>query len=79
MNAEDQLKAAQAEDLERDQPGMGAALLAVLVMIVSTSVLALLIYIVMVTIVPTEPRQVRKPAVLEQPLVQPPATPGASK
>ena len=72
MDAEDQIKAAESDDPGEAEPGMAAALLAVLVMILSTSVLALLIYIVMIAIVPIEPRQVKKPAPVEQPFPQPP-------
>lgn len=73
MNAEDQIKAAaESDDPAEAEPGMAAALLAVAVMIVSTSVLALLIYIVMIAVVPIEPRQVtKKPAGVLQPFPQP--------
>ena len=71
MNAEDQIKAAESDDPGEAEPGMAAALLAVVVMIASTSVLALLIYIVMIAVVPIEPRQVKKPAGVLQPFPQP--------
>src|SRR5688572_23234909 len=70
MNGDDKAKAAEADEAARREPGMGSALLAVLVMILSTAILALLIYLVMVTVVPGEPRQVRKAAEVEQPLYQ---------
>lgn len=68
MNGDDKAKAAAAEEAASKEPGMGSALLAVLVMILSTAVLALLIYVVMITLVPSEPRQTRKAAAVEQPL-----------
>lgn len=68
MNREDTAKAAHAEEA-LSEPGIATALLAVLVMIVSTGILAFLIYIVMVAIVPNEPRQVLKTSAIEQPLL----------
>ena len=67
MNGEDKARAAQAEEA-RGEPGLSMALLAVLVMVLSTAFLALLIYVIMATIVPTEPRQASKAAEVEQPL-----------
>ena len=66
MNAEAELKAAQAKDAERDQPGMGAALLTVLVMLVSTGILAVLVYIVMITVTPAGSDKPAKGAAVEQ-------------
>ena len=60
MNGEDKARAAASGRSGAREPGMGSALIAVLVMILSTSILSLLIYIVMVTIVPSEPRQVEE-------------------
>jgi hypothetical protein len=68
MDAGDRAKALEAQEAAQAEPGMGAALLAVLVMIVSTSILAFLIYLVMVLIVPGE-RKVNKAASIEQPLL----------
>ena len=73
MNGEDKAKAAEAEEAASREPGMGKALLAVLVMLLSTLVLAALIYIVMITIVPTDRRVQQKAPGVEQPLPQPPA------
>lgn len=69
MTPEDKLEAAQAGDVERGQPGMGAALLAVLVMILSTAVLAFLVYVVMVAIRPIEARHFKKATEIEQPIL----------
>ena len=68
MNREEKAIAANAEEA-LSEPGVATALLAVLVMIVSTGVLAFLIYIVMITIVPDEPRQIRKDAQFSQPIL----------
>jgi hypothetical protein len=68
MDAQDRARALEAEEAAQAEPGMAEALLAVLVMIVSTSILAFLIYLVMVLIVPAE-RQVDKAASIERVLV----------
>lgn len=73
MDAGDRAKALEAQEAAQAEPGMGAALLAVLVMIVSTSILAFLIYLVMVTIVPGE-RKVSQPAPVERPPLVTPDT-----
>ena len=69
MNGKDRAaaKAAEAEEAAQRAPGMGSALLAVLVMILSTLLLAALIYVVMATAIPTE-REPRKAADIEQPV-----------
>ena len=69
MNGDDQAKAAEAEEAAQQEPGMGSALLAVLVILVSTSILAFLIYVVMVTVVPGASRPTKKAAAIEQPAV----------
>ena len=79
MNGEDKAKAAEAEEAAQREPGMGRALLAVLVMLLSTLVLAALIYIVMITIVPTDRRTQHKAPAIEQPLPQPPGAGSTQK
>ena len=72
MNADEQARVEESGDPGEAEPGMAVALLAVLVMILSTSVLAFLIYVVMIAVIPIEPRQVKKPAEIQQPFPQPP-------
>lgn len=70
MNAEDRAKAIEIEDEARGvPPGMGAALLTVLVMILTTAVLAFLIYLVMVAIRPIEARNFKKATEIELPVL----------
>ena len=70
MNANDKAaQTAERADAAERGPGMAKALLAVFVMLLSTLVLAGLIYLVMITIVPTDRREPRKAADIEQPLL----------
>lgn len=65
MNGEDEAKALAAEERSRGEPGLGAAMLAVVAMLFITAVLSLLIYGLMAAIRPIETRQ-PKPAEVGQ-------------
>ena len=78
-NGEDKARAAEAEEAAARAPGMGRALLAVLVMILSTLVLAALIFMVMLMVVPADRRTQQKAPGVEQPLPQPPVAKPAPK
>lgn len=70
MSPEDREKAIEVADAERGEPpGMGAALLTVLVMILTTAVVAFLIYLVMVAVRPIEARHFKKATEIELPVV----------
>ena len=70
MNNADKAKVAAAlEEAHQNEPGMAAAMLAVLVMLLTTAVLYALIYLVMVAITPMEARN-KKPAAPDIPAVQ---------
>jgi len=70
MSPEDRAKAIEVADAERGEPpGMGAALLTVLVMILTTAVIAFLIYLVMVAIRPIEARHFKKATEIELPVL----------
>lgn len=70
MNNADRVRTAAAlEEEHLAEPGIGAAMLAVLVMLLATVVLFGLVYILMVAITPIEARHT-KPAVPEMPAVQ---------
>lgn len=63
MNNADKAKVAAAlEEEHLREPGIGAAMLAVLVMLFTTAVLFVLIYLVMVAITPMEARKKSVPA-----------------
>lgn len=65
---------AVAEEEERREPGMGSALLAILVMLFTTAVISALIYLVMIAIRPIEARNFKKAAEIEKPAVEAPST-----
>ena len=73
-NAQKAKVAAAMEEEQLREPGMGAAMLAVLVMLLTTAVLFVLIYLVMVAITPMEARGT-KPAAPTIPEVQKDASP----
>ena len=63
MNNAQKAKAAAAMEEEHlREPGMGAAMVAVLVMLLTTAVLFVLVYLVMVAITPMEARSSKQPA-----------------
>ena len=70
MNNADKAKVAAAlEEAHQNEPGVAAAMLAVLVMLVTTAVLFVLVYVVMVAITPLDARN-KRPAAAEIPAVQ---------
>jgi len=68
-NAEKAKVAAALEEAHQNEPGMVSALVAVLAMLLSTAVLFVLVYLVMVAITPMEARH-KKPAAPDTPAVQ---------
>lgn len=75
MNNADKAKAAAIlEEEHQNEPGMAAAMLAILVMLVTTAVLFVLIWVIMVAITPLEARN-KRPALPDMPAVQKDATP----
>ena len=66
MQAEERNALIDAEADDPNAPGMGAALVTIAVLILTTGVLALLVYIVMIGIVRIEPRY-KKAVELEVP------------
>jgi hypothetical protein len=85
MNRADKAKVAATLEKEHlREPGMGAAMLAILVMLGTTAVLFVLVYLVMVAITPLQGRHSKPPApaapVLQQqnPAPAPTATPATA-
>jgi hypothetical protein len=71
MNNADKAKAAAVlEEATANEPGVAAALVAIVVMLVTTAVLFLLVYLVMVAITPMEARNKRPAAPPEIPAVE---------
>ena len=68
-NAEKAKVAAALEEAHQNEPGIASAMLAILVMLGTTAVLFVLVYIVMVAITPLEARN-KKPAAPDIPAVQ---------
>lgn len=59
----------------RPEPGLGLALLAVLVMVLTTAVLSALIYVLMLAVSATSAGSRQAPAAFDAPAVVSPATP----
>jgi len=76
MNNAQKAKAAAAMEEEHlREPGMASAMLAVLVMLLTTAVLFVLVYLVMVAITPMEARGSKQPVAPAIPAVQKDAAP----
>jgi hypothetical protein len=69
MSLESRTKLTADRDEPREAPGLGRALLAVVLMIAITALVCALIYLVMIAIRPIEPRQYKKPAQADLPVL----------